>query len=78
MLKERFGKNLKHQREQRKLTQEMAAELCDLSSRYWGKIERGDAAASIDTIEKVSIRMNISVEELLKEDVLDESDKSVQ
>ena len=67
MLKERFGKNLKYQREQRKLTQETAAELCDLSPRYWRKLERGTAAASLDTIEKVSIGMNLSVEELLGE-----------
>ena len=52
MLKKQFGKNLKYQREQRKLTQEMASELCDLSPRYWGKLERGEVAASIDTIEK--------------------------
>ena len=67
MLKELLGKNLKYHRQQRKLTQEMASELCDLSPRYWGKIERGDAAASIDTIEKISVGMEIDIAELFQE-----------
>ena len=78
MLKERFAKNLKNQREKRKLTQEAAAELCDLSSRYWGKIERADAAVSIDIIEKISAGLNVSIEELLKEEVPDEGCKPVE
>lgn len=65
MLRKKFGENLKYQRVQRKLTQELAAERCDLSARYWGKIERGEAAASIDTMEKVAIGMEISVVDLL-------------
>jgi len=47
VLRERFAKNIKYQREKRKWTQETAAEICDLSPRYWGKLERGDAAASL-------------------------------
>ena len=78
MLKKQFGKNLKYQREQRKLTQEMASELCDLSPRYWGKLERGEVAASIDTIEKVSRGMQISIEELMKEERTEEGAESIE
>ncbi len=38
VLKKQMAKNLKYQREQRKLTQEQAAELCDLSPSILGKI----------------------------------------
>ncbi|SFP77682.1 transcriptional regulator, XRE family [Oscillibacter sp. PC13] len=75
VLRERFARNIKYQREKRRWTQETAAEICDLSPRYWGKLERGDAAASIDTMEKVSKGMKISIEELLKEEYCDEENR---
>ena len=68
VLRERFARNIKYQREKHRWTQETAAEICDLSPRYWGKLERGAAAASIDTMEKVSKGLRIGIEELLKEE----------
>ena len=40
---------------------------CDISSEYWGKMERGAQAATIDTVEKVSAGLNIKAKDLLNE-----------
>ncbi len=68
MLRNRFAKNVKFQREKRRLTQELAAELCDLSPRYWGKIERGQTSTSIDIIEKISAGFQVDASELLQKE----------
>lgn len=78
MLKQIFGKNIKNQRKKRKWSQEKAAHACELSSKYWGKIERGTAAVSIDVMEKVSIGMGVKIEDLLKDEVAEASEKSVE
>ena len=67
MMKENFGRNLKYQRKRRELTQEEAAELCELSPKYWGKLERGEAAATVDTLEKIAMAMGMSVGDLLED-----------
>ena len=68
MLKERFARNVKLQRESRQWTQEVAAEKCDLSPRYWGKIERADVAVSIEVMEKISVGMEVPIADLLWEE----------
>ena len=60
-----FGMNLKYYRTRQGLTQEEAAAKCDISSEYWGKMERGAQAATIDTVEKVSAGLNIKAKDLL-------------
>lgn len=62
-----FGMNLKYYRMRQGLTQEEAAAKCDISSEYWGKMERGAQAATIDTVEKVSAGLNIKAKDLLNE-----------
>ena len=62
-----FGMNLKYYRTRKGLTQEEAAAKCDISSEYWGKMERGAQAATIDTVEKVSAGLNIKAKDLLNE-----------
>lgn len=62
-----FGMNLKCYRTRQGLTQEEAAAKCDISSEYWGKMERGAQAATIDTVEKVSAGLNIKAKDLLNE-----------
>ncbi len=62
-----FGMNLKYYRTRQGLTQEEAAAKCDISSEYWGKMERGAQAATIDTVEKVSAGLNIKAKDLLNE-----------
>ena len=69
MLKEQLGKNIKYLRNQWGLSQEMAAELCDISEKYWGMIERVEVSASIDIIEKIANGMQIKVGILLQEEM---------
>lgn len=64
MLKEYLARNLKSMRRKNDWTQEVAAELCGLSPRFWGKIERGKASASVDTLEKITSGLNIGIDEL--------------
>lgn len=71
MLKETFGRNLKTIRHKKNLTQEKAAELCDLSPKYWGKLECAGASVSIDIMEKIAKGFQIQVEDLLKEEITD-------
>ena len=75
MLKERLAKRLKNLREENHWTQEMAAELCSLSPRFWGKIEQCKASPSIETLEKIAKGLNISVEDLLKEGEVDKNEE---
>ena len=65
MLKKDFGQNVRYYRKEKNLTLETAAELCEISSRYLGRIERGKQAATIDVIEKISKGLNVPVEKLL-------------
>ena len=68
MLKEEFANRIKQLRQEKRWSQETAAEICDLSSRYGGKLERAEASASIDTIEKISKGFQVSAAELMKEE----------
>ena len=65
MLREKFGRNVRACRKEKGLTLEAAAELCDISSKYLGKIERGEASVGIDIIEKISKGLEVPVEKLL-------------
>lgn len=67
MLRAVFGKNLKYHRIRQGLTQEEAAAKCDISSEYWGKMERGTQAATLDTVEKVSVGLNVTARDLFNE-----------
>lgn len=49
-----FGSNLRHHRKARHLTQDALAEMVGLSSEMISKIERGIAAPSFATVEKLS------------------------
>lgn len=49
-----FGSNLRHQRKAKHFTQDQLAEMAELSSEMISKIERGIAAPSFATIEKLS------------------------
>ena len=66
MLKENLSQSLKNERKKQGLTQESAAELCNLNPRFWGKMEQKKASASIDTLEKISTGLHIKVEDLLR------------
>jgi transcriptional regulator with XRE-family HTH domain len=49
-----FGSNLRHHRKAKSLTQEVLAESVGVSTEMISKIERGIAAPSFQTIEKIA------------------------
>lgn len=67
MLEKTLAQKLIEIRKKNKWNQETAAELCDISPRYWGKIERCQASASIAVLDKISKGLHISAAELLSE-----------
>ena len=58
------ARNLIVIRKRRKLSQNEVAELCDMSERYYGEIERGEANFTIETRVKLCVGLNISPYEL--------------
>ncbi|MDF1633255.1 helix-turn-helix transcriptional regulator [Mycoplana sp. MJR14] len=54
-----FETNLRHQRKAKHLTQDQLAAMVDLSSEMISKIERGIAAPSFTTVEKLSEVLNV-------------------
>ena len=51
--------------ESRKLTYETAAELCGISTRYFGSIARGNVSPSVDILEKICKGFGKAPNELL-------------
>ena len=62
-----LGQNLKSYRRQNKISQEELAARADLSTRGYGKIERGEVSASLETLDKLAHSTGLSLSELLKE-----------
>ena len=63
--RETVAKNLRSIREGKKLSQNAAAELCDMSERHYGKIERGEANFTIETRVKLCVGLGIAPYDLL-------------
>lgn len=63
-LKEAFGLRLKELRKSNKYTQEVLAEMIDLSPRQLIRIENGENFPSAETIGKISLILNISLDHL--------------
>lgn len=49
----------------RELSYETASELCNMSSRYFGSIARGQTAPSINTLEKICLGLEQTPNDLL-------------
>ena len=62
-----LGQNLKSYRRQNKISQEELAARADLSTRGYGKIERGEVSASVETLDKLAHSTGLTLSELLKE-----------
>lgn len=60
-----LGKRIREARKALKLTQEEASERCDITSSYYGNLERGDKKMSVETLVKLSEGLGISVDSLL-------------
>ena len=60
-----FGHAVRCLREQRGWSQEMLAEQADLNRSYVGELERGQATASLLTLEKLARAFGVAISELL-------------
>ena len=63
-IEEAFSKALKEARKEMGITQQKAAELCKLSVREFGNIERGTSKPGMDTIIQIYNVFGVSVYEL--------------
>jgi transcriptional regulator with XRE-family HTH domain len=61
-----LGQTIRNLRTKKGLTQEELAERADFSSNYVGEIERGEKAASIDSVVKFAAALKIRVSELVR------------
>lgn len=62
-IKKEFGKRIKSLRIQNGYTQEKLSEMIDISQRALSSIESGDNFVTSDTIDKLMVVFDISVEE---------------
>lgn len=61
---------LKIYRQVNEYTQEYCAELCNISHRYWRKLEHGQATPSIDTVFKLMNGLHLSIEQLFDKNAI--------
>ena len=61
-----FGLAVRKLRNNRNLTQEELASLCDLDRTYIGSVERGERNVSLVNIHKIASALNIEVKELFE------------
>ena len=65
-LKIKFGKRLRRLRRRADITQEQLAERVGVSVEFISNIERGINAPSFETLEKLSISLEVSLSELFE------------
>lgn len=65
-ISETLGQRIKYYRKQKRLSQEKLSELSDLHPTYIGQLERGEKNASIESIYKISIGLQIPITQLLE------------
>jgi transcriptional regulator with XRE-family HTH domain len=64
-LPQHFGRTVRQLRERQGWSQEDLAEYADLNRSYVGELERGQAVASLVTLEKLAAALGLSVTALL-------------
>ena len=62
-----LGKRIREERLKLNLTQEQLAEYADISASYMGQIERGERKVTLDTLIKVTNKLRVSIDYLLKD-----------
>lgn len=60
-----LGKRIRTLRRQYDYSQEQLAEKANISGKYLGEVERGQANISVDVLEKISDALNIKLSDLL-------------
>lgn len=73
MEKNTIGDRLRELRYRMDLTQEKLGEKADLHYSYIGQVERGDKTPSLKSLLKIAQALNISPEELIKEEEQEKS-----
>lgn len=61
-----LGQRIRNYRTEKHLTQEKLAELSGCHPAYIGQIERGEKNATIESIEKISAALNVSLSKLFE------------
>jgi len=64
-----LGSNIRRIRKESRLTQEDVADKARLNSSYYGRIERGEINATIETITTIAQALNVEVPELFESEV---------
>ncbi|MCL2003969.1 MAG: helix-turn-helix transcriptional regulator [Oscillospiraceae bacterium] len=59
------GQKVKQMRNKNNYTQEMMAEMCDISTSYLGHIERGSRKLTLETALKIATCLHISLDALV-------------
>jgi len=59
-LTQTFGANVRHYRKARGLSQEEFADAAELSVAMISKIERGETAPSLESVEKIAVELDVS------------------
>ncbi|MBQ3565912.1 MAG: helix-turn-helix transcriptional regulator [Oscillospiraceae bacterium] len=65
-IKKLIGQRIRNYRQQQELSQEKLAEMSGCHPTYIGQIERGEKNTTIESIEKITSALNISLSELFE------------
>jgi transcriptional regulator with XRE-family HTH domain len=74
MLNANIGSKIRKLRYNLNLTQEKLGEKADLHYSYIGQVERGDKTPSLKALIKIANALNISLEDLIKEEGFSKED----
>lgn len=72
-----LSKNLKSFRKVYGFSQEYSAELCDISARYWRKLEHNRAVPSATILFQLSDGMHLSIGQLFDDELVINPDPSL-
>lgn len=59
-----LGENIRKERKRQLLTIEQLAELSGITENFLGKIERGDSAPSLPTMDSIASALNVGIDYL--------------
>lgn len=65
----KLGEKIKKERMRNRLTQEMLAEMADITSSYVGQIERGERKVTLSKLVRIANVLNVSVDYLLSDNI---------
>lgn len=65
----KLGEKIKKERMRNRLTQEMLAEMADITSSYVGQIERGERKVTLSKLVRIANVLNVSVDYLLSDHI---------